>query len=173
MSGFFDRFGVNPLATLGEGIKRVSNLGMKFDDMVIKQSRAIGPTEALLGGDALAPRDIAYAFAMADVSQKKYTPIFDKDYPSRRDFLRKFALNSEIDFMTTTVSDEGIVFDETNYFAYPSLMNLEIKDEIKETLNNEYKKIFNAFGFVNDITAWQYFRQFLIDGTLAFEIILS
>ena len=173
MSGFFDRFGVNPLATLGEGIKRVSNLGMKFDDMVIKQSRAIGPTEALLGGDALAPRDIAYAFAMADVSQKKYTPIFDKDYPSRRDFLRKFALNSEIDFMTTTVSDEGIVFDETNYFAYPSLMNLEIKDEIKETLNNEYKKIYNAFGFVNDITAWQYFRQFLIDGTLAFEIIFD
>lgn len=173
MSGFFDRFGVNPLASLGAGIKRISNLGMKYDDLVIKQSRAIGPTEALLGGDTFAPRDIAYAFAMADVSQKKYTPIFDKDYPSRRDFLRKFALNSEIDYMITTVADEAIVYDDTNYFAYPAMLNLDIKDEIKESMNNEFKKIYNYFGFVNDITGWQYFRQFLIDGTLAFEIIFD
>lgn len=171
MAGFFDRFGVNPLAGISDGIKKISSLGMKYDDMVIKQSRAIGPTEALLGGDAFAPRDIAYAFAMADVSQKKYTPIFDKDYASRRDFLRKFSLNSEIDFMITTVADEGIVYDETNYFAYPSVMNLDIKDEIKDEINNEFKKIYNYFGFVNDTTAWQYFRQFLIDGTLAFEIV--
>ena len=173
MAGFFDRFGINPLASLGEGIKRISNLGMKYDDMVIKQSRAIGPTEALLGGDSFAPRDIAYAFAMADISQKKYTPIFDKDYASRRDFLRKFALNSEIDFMITTVTDEAIVYDDTNYFAYSAMMNLDVKEEIKDSLNNEFKKIYNYYGFVNDITGWQYFRQFLIDGTLAFEIIFD
>ena len=141
--------------------------------MVIKQSRAVGPTEALLGGDSFAPKDIAYAFAMADISQKKFTPIFDKDYPSRRDFLRKFALNSEIDYMVTTVTDEAIVYDDNNYFAYPSVMNLDIKEEIKEALNNEFKKIYNNFGFVGDITGWQYFRQFLIDGTLAFEIIFD
>jgi len=173
MSGFFDRFGVNPLASLGEGIKKISNLGMKYDDLVIKQSRAVGPTEALLGGDSFAPRDLAYAFAMADISQKKYTPVFDKDYVSRREFLRKFALNSEIDFMVTTVADEAIVFDDTNYFAYPSVLNLDIKEEIKEALSNEYKKIYNHFGFVNDITGWHYFRQLLIDGTLAFEIIFD
>lgn len=171
MAGFFDRFSTNPLASMGEGLRRISTLGMKYDDMVIKQSRAIGPTEATLGGGDFAPRDIAYAFALADVSQKKYTAIFDKDYPSRRDFLRKFALNSEIDFMITTVSDEAIVYDETNYFAYPSVANLDISDEIKNALNNEFKKIYNYIGFVNDITAWQYFRQFLIDGILAFEIV--
>ena len=27
------------------------------------------------------------------------------------------------------------------------------------------------FGFTDDITAWQYFRQFLVDGYVAFEII--
>jgi hypothetical protein len=173
MAGFFDRFSTNPLASMGEGLRRISTLGMKYDDMVIKQSRAIGPTEATLGGGDFAPRDIAYAFALADVSQKKYTAIFDKDYPSRRDFLRKFALNSEIDFMITTVADEAIVYDETNYFAYPSVANLDIAENIKEALNNEFKKIYNFLGFVNDITAWQYFRQFLIDGVLAFEIVFD
>jgi hypothetical protein len=170
MSGFFDRFGTNPLATVGEGLRRISNLGMKYDDMVIKQSRAIGPTEATLGGE-FAPRDIAYAFALADVSQKKYTPIFDKDYVSRRAFLQKFALNSEIDFMVTTLADEAIVYDDTNYFAYPSVSNLDVSETIKDALSNEFKKIYNYFGFVDDITAWHYFRQFLIDGILAFEIV--
>jgi hypothetical protein len=173
MAGFFDRWGTNPLASLGEGLKRISNLGMKYDDMVIRQSRAIGPTEALLGGDTFAPRDIAYAFAMADISQKKYTAIFDKDYPARRDFLRKFALNSEIDFMITTLADEAIVYDDNNYFAYPAMMNMEAKDEIKDAMSNEFKKIYNYLGFVDDITGWQYFKQFLVDGTLALEIIFD
>jgi len=170
MAGFFDRFGNQNLG-LSDALRRISSLGMKYDDMIIKQSRAIGTTEAQLGGSDFNPRDLMYALALSDVTQKKYIPIFDKDYPSRRDFLRKFALNSEIDWMITTISDEAVVYDETNYFAYPSTSLLELKDDIREELSNQYKKIYNHFGFVNDTTAWQYFRQFLIDGILAFEIV--
>lgn len=144
---------------------------MKYDDLIIKNSRAIGTTESQLGGSDFSPTELMYALALSDVSQKKYTPIFDKDYPSRRDFLRKFVLNSEIDWMITTVADESICYDETNYFCYPSTALLEIKDEIKEDISNEFKKIYNHFGFVNDTTAWQYYRQFLVDGVLCFEIV--
>lgn len=171
MAGFFDRFSNTAASPVSGALKRISALGMKYDDMVIKQSKAIGTTEAQLGGNDFSPKDLMYALALSDVSQKKYIPIFDKDYPSRRDFLRKFALNAEIDWMVTTLSDEAIVFDETNYFAYPTTSLMEVKEEIKEDLNDVYKKIYNHFGFVNDITAWQYFRQFLIDGVLAFEIV--
>jgi hypothetical protein len=69
------------------------------------------------------------------------------------------------------LADEAIVYDDTNYFAYPVMMNMDIKDEIKQTLNNEFKKIYNYMGLVDDITGWQYFKQFLIDGTFAMEII--
>lgn len=170
-SGFFDRFSNAPAVGVSDALKRISSLGMKYDDMIIKQSRAIGTTEAQLGGGDFNPRDLLYSLALSDVSQKKYTPIFDKDYPSRRDFLRKFSLNSEIDWCITTVADESICFDETNYFAYPSTSLLELKDSIKDDLTSQFKKIYNHFGFVNDTTAWQYFRQFLIDGVLAFEIV--
>jgi len=170
-SGFFDRFGVKSLVSVGDGIRKISSLGMKYDDLVIRNSRAIGPTEATLG--EYAPKDLAYAFALADVSQKKYTAIFDKDYPSRRDYLRKFALNGEIDFMMTTLADEGIVYDETNYFAYPSVANLDISEEIRDAISDEYKRIYNRHGFGADITGWQYFRQFLVDGVLAFEIVFD
>jgi cytochrome c556 len=171
MAGFFDRFSDTPLTSVTDTLRRISSLGMKYDDMIIKQSRAIGTTESMLGGSDFNPRDLMYAMAMSDISQKKYTPIFDKDYPSRRDFLRKFALNAEIDWMITTVTDEAIVYDETNYFAYPSTSLLEISDKIKDDMNDQFKKIYNHFGFVNDTTAWFYFRQFIIDGVISFEIV--
>ena len=173
MSGFFDRFSNTSMLPVTGALKRISGLGMKYDDMVIKQSRAIGTTEAQLGGNDFSPKDLMYALALSDVSQKKYIPIFDKDYISRRDFLRKFALNSEIDWMISTICDEAIVLDETNYFAYPSTSLMELKESIKDDLSNVYKKLYNRAGFVNDITGWQYFRQFLIDGVLAFEIVFD
>jgi len=171
MAGFFNRF--TGTTNIASSLRRVSSLGMKYDDMVIKQSRAIGTTEASLGGSDYNPTDLMYALAMSDVSQKKYTPIFDKDYKGRRDFLQKFALNSEIDWMVTTLTDEAICYDETNYFCYPSTSLVEMKDSIETEMTDEFKKIYNHFGFVNDTTAWQYFRQFLIDGVLAFEIVFD
>ena len=173
MAGFFDRFGNAPMNTVSDALRRISALGMKYDDMVIKQSKAIGTTESQLGGSDFNPRDLMYAMALSDISQKKYTPIFDKDYPARRDFLRKFALNSEIDWMITTVTDEAVVYDETNYFAYPSTSLMEMKDSMEDEMLDQFKKIYNHFGFVSDTTAWQYFRQFLIDGVLAFEIVFD
>lgn len=172
-SGFYDRFGNSPIGTVSDAIRKISGLGMRYDDMVIKQSKAIGTTEAQLGGSDFNPRDLLYALALSDISQKKYTPIFDKDYPGRRDFLRKFALNAEIDWMITTVTDESIVFDETNYFAYPSTSLMEMKEAMEDEMLDQYKRIYNHFGFVNDTTGWQYFRQFLIDGVLCFEIVFD
>lgn len=172
-SGFYDRFGSQPLGTVSSAIRRISSLGMRYDDMVVKQSKAIGSTESQLGGSDFNPRDLLFAMAMSDISQKKYTPIFDKDYLGRRDFLRKFALNSEIDWMITTIADEAIVYDETNYFAYPSTSLVDLAPDVEKEMNNIYKKLYNHFGFVNDIAAWQYFRQFLIDGILAFEIVFD
>ena len=169
-SGFYNRFSGQEQPTVSSALRRISNIGMRFDDMVIKNSKAIGATEAQLGGSDFNPRDLLNALAYADISQKKYIPIFDKDYVTRRGFLQKFALNSEIDWMITTITDEAIVFDETNYFCYPSAALLDIKDEIKEALDKEFKKIYNYFGFMTD-APWQYFRQFLIDGVIAFEIV--
>ena len=173
MSGFYDRFNNSPIGTVSDALRRISGLGMRYDDMVIRQSKAIGTTESQLGGSDFNPRDLLYALAMSDISQKKYTPVFDKDYPARRDFLRKFALNSEIDWMITTITDEAIVFDETNYFAHPSTSLMEMKEKMEDELLDQFKKIYNHFGFVNDTTAWQYFRQFLIDGVISFEIVFD
>jgi hypothetical protein len=42
-----------------------------------------------------------------------------------------------------------------------------------EKLRERFRQIYIAHGFNNGISAWQYFRQFLIDGFLSFEIVYS
>ncbi len=180
MAGFIDRVGVNPIfGQLSKSLKRLSNLGMRYDDMVLKQSRAVGVTEAEFGNQGFLPEEFLYSLALADIGQKKFIAFFDKDYKSRREYLRKFAMNGEIEFILDTLSDESIVYDEGNYFARPDvskvreILSPEKANEIIEDINTEYKKIYSHFHFNEGHDGWSYFRQLLIDGFLAFEIIFD
>jgi len=173
MAGFLDRVSNNALFnSIQTRIRDIANLGLRYDDMVVKNSQAVGATEGqflkqgIMGDDAL-----MYTLAMADIGPKKYIAYFDKDYQTRREFLRKFSLNGEIQWCLDTISDEAIVQDETNFFCYPSNMSLDVKDEVKVKFEENFNKIYNFFHFNDDVTAWQYFYQLLVDGFLAFEII--
>lgn len=180
MAGFIDRVGVNPIfGQLSKSLKNMANLGMRYEDMVIRQSRAVGVTEAEFGNQGYLPEEFLYSLALADVGSKKFIAFFDKDYKSRREYLRKFAMNGEIEFILDTLSDEAIVYDEGNYFAkadtskVKEILSPDKIDDIVETINAEYKKIYNHFHFTEGHDGWGYFRQFLIDGFLAFEIIFD
>lgn len=179
MAGFADRKGSltkgNPVS---DALKRLSRLGMNYDDMVLRNSRAVGFTENQIGYGMLNPMgsdadDMYYLFAslsMTDVSNKKNISYFDKSYPKKRDQLRNFAVQDEIEDILDTVSDEAIVFDETNYFAYP-VINTSVSQEVKDSLIDSYNKIYEYFGFSDGQSSWNYFRKWLVDGYLAFEII--
>jgi len=179
-SGFVQRFGSNPVfQTISNAMKNLSSLGMRYDDMVVKQSKAIGATEAAFAAEGPLPEDLLYTLAFADIGQKKYTVYYDKDYKGRREFLRKFAMNGEIEFILDSICDEGIVYDEKNFFCKPDTTNMapyldENKyEEITDNIHSTFKKIYTYFHFSETISAWQYFKQFLIDGFLAFEIIYN
>jgi len=180
MAGFIDRVGVNPIfGQLSKSLKTLANLGMRYEDMVIRQSRAVGVTEAEFGNQGYLPEEFLYSLALTDVGSKKFIAFFDKDYKSRREYLRKFAMNGEIEFILDTLSDEAIVYDEGNYFAKPDvskvreILSPDTVEGIVEDINTEYKKIYSHFHFNEGHDGWGYFRQFLIDGFLAFEIVFD
>lgn len=173
MAGFLDRIANNTIFNVIQGsIKNLANLGMRYDDMVVKNSQAIGVTEGtflkqgFLGDDSL-----MYTLAMADIGPKKYSAFFDKEYKQRREFLRKFSLNGEIQWCLDTITDEAIVQDEKQFFCYPSNIGMDVSDEVKKAMEETFNKIYTYFHFNDDVTAWQYFYQLLVDGFLAFEII--
>lgn len=164
------------LDNIQRNIRYLSTMGMRWDQKVIKQSKAIGITEmqedsmfSLYGQQQLA--------AGVDIGQNEYVAFFDKEYPTRRDFLRRFAMNGEIEHVIEVIADETIINDDAHYFAYPNTQNLkavlkaEKAKEIVDDLNESFKKVYYAFGFNTGHDAWHYTKKFLIDGFLAFEII--
>lgn len=98
-------------------------------------------------------------------------PYFKKKYIDRIKYLNLFATHPEIEFILNQVCDEMIVYDQNGYFCNLSLTNLNMKDEPKNKIEKNFKKMYTLFGFNDGITAWLYALQWLIEGYLSFEII--
>lgn len=181
MAGFLNREADGTASLSGwsvsRSLKRLANLGMNYEDMVIKQSKAVGSTEALVGNQGFMPEDFLYSLALSDIGQKKFIGYFDKKLKQRRDYLRSFAMNGEIDFILETIADEAVVYDSRNFFCRPNVGNLkkilndDVEKEVIDYVWDSFNKIYYAHHFVEGHDAWNYFKQFLIDGFLAFEII--
>ena len=187
MAGFVNRdnrgSGKTPF-TLGSTLKKLSSFGMYYDDMVLRQSQAIGPMEDALGyghlnmGNMMGqdPDNIYDTFAalsMADVSLRKNIPFFDQNYVGKREELRKFSTYDEIEDILDILCDEAVVYDNKNFIAVPEIIGMEVNEDVTKYLNKAYREIYQYFGFASDQSLWYYFRKWLIDGFLAFEIIYS
>ena len=174
MAGFNENPNTNPIfQRIRDSIKNLSNFGLRYGDMVVKNSQAIGSTEAeFLKKGPIEDETTLFSLGRQDTTTRQYVSYFDKDYAGKRDYLRKFSLNPEIEYILDTVCDEAISYDGFNFFAYPAFLNIiGIKKDVIDKIDSTYKKLYDMFGFNDDISAWQYFRQLLVDGFVAFEII--
>lgn len=186
MSGFLDS---NPLRGAKTQLTTLSRFGMKYDDLLIKNSQAIGYIEGQLSGfnTSLGDDLMKATLALSDTTsslKNKSIAFFQLDYVQKRERLRDLASNGEIEFIIETIADDAIVYDEDNRFCYPNDLvgeisyrgknkdqRLNYQDKILEKYQENFEKIYNAWGFERGISAWQYFYQWLIEGHLAFEII--
>ena len=159
----------------------LSAIGIKWNNSLIKQMRGIGAEDSALYSDinaAMAYRDDADFRAHSNIAgQNDYIAFYDQTYQLRRDFLRKFALQGEIDYVLETIADEVIINDDMHYFAYPdtkklkSILKADRGKYIVDEINNAYRKVYHRFHFNESNDAWHYVKKFLVDGFLAFEII--
>lgn len=164
----------------------LSALGIKWNSSLIKQIRTNDDFDAandtglgnvnrsMFAGDDLFTRQYENL-----AGNNKFIAFYDQTYQMRRDFLRKFALQGEIDYVLDTIADEVIVNDEMHYFAYPntkqlrSILKPEHGKKIVDEINASYRRIYHMFHFNESNDAWHYVKKFLVDGFLAFEIIYS
>ena len=165
----------------------LSALGIQWNASLIKQIRSDVDMNTTnndsLGyvNPAMYNDEDAYTRAFINVAgQNKFIAYYDQAYIMRRDFLRKFALQSEIDYVLETIADEVIINDDMHYFAYPStkkLANILTKGkkswQLVEDLNSSYRQVYHMFNFNESNDAWHYVKKFLVDGFLAFEIVYN
>jgi hypothetical protein len=103
---------------------------------------------------------------------KGYFGVAEESYQKKKEQIRKFALQDEIEEILDIICEESIVFDAGNKFADIKL-NYKVDQTILDELSIEYNKLYNYFGFYDAIQASDYFRKWLIDGFLAFEIVYN
>ena len=159
----------------------LSSIGIKWNTSLIKYMRGEGAEETTINDNYNIVNAENRDFVIhSNISgQNDYIAFFDQSYQMRRNFLRKFALQGEIDYVLETIADEVIINDDMHYFAYPatrrlkSVLNASQGKELVNDLNSSYKKIYHIFHFNEGNDAWHYVKKFLIDGFLAFEIIYS
>lgn len=161
-------------------LKDLSRFGISHDEKVIKNSRAIGYVENELSTRGFLYPDDDYAMflnmSMNDIKMRKNVAFFNKEYTKRREELRDISLQDEIEDILDTLCDEAIVYDERNFLAHPAPIDIpdykkEKLEELRDNVNEIYKKIYRYWGFNDDTSAWSFFKKWLIDGFLAFEII--
>lgn len=173
----------------------LSALSLNSAQSIVKTSLALGASETgnTLTADTLYPFD---GTNNPDNPFAKYKDItknttssyayFDLSYAQRRDQLRLFSQQQTISFVLDTIADETIILDENNYFAQLDLDLLKLKlnanykgpngetaDTLIKNCQKAYKTVYSKFGWDKSNDAWNYFKKFLIEGYLAFEIVVD
>jgi hypothetical protein len=176
---------------VGGALSNLSKFGTRHEDLLLKNSQAIGFIEGQLQSRStrMSSNDdlMKFSMAIADTTSQlrtKAIAFFQLDYVVKRERLRDIASNGEIEFILETIVDDMIVNDEENRFCYGrdltgKLMyhgntkeeRLSYQSEIVERHNRNFDRIYNAWGFNEGISAWQFAFQFLVEGHLSFEIL--
>ena len=117
MAGFTQGSSFSFTQGTADNVKRLSSFGMNYDDMIIRRRQAMGETETSgqagsgMGGHGVTggygssqwDENLLAAMAMQDLGGINALAIYNANYVGKRDFLRAFALNDEIQEILDTI----------------------------------------------------------------------
>ena len=157
----------------------MARLGMDYEDEVINNMRAIPADKNLIPKqDQLQNQDLfSQLNSNWKVKQNQDKGFFEKDFPQKREALRKLALQPELEDILDTMCNEAIVYDtDLTYFAEPFVEAQELSDfkpAVRDKINDNISKSFRSFYKMLDwkYRAWDDFKRFLIEGILAWEVV--
>lgn len=157
----------------------LARMGMTYDDQVIKNMRAMPADKNLIPKpEQLQNQDLFSQLSSSwKVKQNQDKNFFEKDFPQKREALRKLALQPELEDILDTMSNEAIVYDtDLTYFAEPFIeaqelhdFKVDVRKHITDTMNRYYRKFYKMLNW--KYNAWDDFKRWLIEGNLAWEIV--
>lgn len=157
----------------------LSHYGMKIDDRVYKNMRAIPADKALQPKDDAILQTTLWG---AGANNWKITPEEEKSFSEKSltqklEILRKMAMQPELEDILDMMANESIVYDdEESYICEPFLDSALIQDlneksaeEIRTSMNTQFYKLYLLLDWKK--RAWDIFKRFLIEGVLAYQIV--
>lgn len=181
-TNFKPKYAVQEEKKKGKIAKFFSNmarLGMTYDDKVIDNMRAIPADKNFIPKEEQFLNQDLFTQLSSQWKTKSNADknFFEKDYPQKREALRKLAMQPELEDILDTMSNEAIVYDtDLTYFAEPFVEIQELnyvksdhKKKIEDTIGKYYRKFYKMLNW--KYKAWDDFKRWLIEGILAFEIV--
>lgn len=152
-------------------LRTLSNHGMNYDDMIIRNQVGVGVNEDPYSARGNSMYDFFSQRAVASVLNRKSIPYLDKAYADKRRILREYSIKDEIRDFISSVADESIVYNDDRDFCSPRPLPNDYPQEIQDKYQEFFEKLYNKYGFSDNITAWSMMKDFLIDGYVAIEFI--
>ena len=157
----------------------MSRLGMEYEDQVIKNMKAIPADKNLLPKENQLVNQDLFNQMISGWKQKenKDKSFFEKDFPLKREALRKLAVQPELEDILDTMTNECIVYDSNNiYFAEPFIDGRDLdqfdksaQQKIQDSISKNYNLLYKMLRWRTK--AWDDFKRFLVEGILAWEIV--
>ena len=152
-------------------LRNLSNFGMKYDDMILRNTVGVGVNEDPYSQKNNSMYDFFSQKAVASVLNKKSIPYLDRSYADKRRILREYSIKDEIRDFISSVADEAIIYGTDKDFCSPEPLSNDFPQDVKDKYQEYFEVIYNKFGFNDNITAWNMMRDYLIDGYVAIEIV--
>lgn len=157
----------------------MSRMGMRYEDQVIANMKAIPADKSLVPKQVQLLNQDLFSSAASNwmVKSNADKDFFSKDLPTKRAALRKLAMQPELEEILDTFTNEAIVYDPDNtYFCSPFIENQELeaikksyRKKIQESMWTSFRRFYKMLNW--KYHAWDDFKRFLVEGTLAWEIV--
>ena len=98
-------------------LRNLSNFGMKYDDMILRNTVGVGLNEDPYSQKNNSMYDFFSQKAVASVLNKKSIPYLDRAYADKRRILREYSIKDEIRDFVSAVADDAIIFNDEKDFC--------------------------------------------------------
>jgi len=140
-----------------------------FQKIGLRRPEAIAKNSVALNNDW---NNTAFSAIYQD---KSFTDLMysqaSEEKPGRLRDYRMMAAYSEVADALDEICDETINVDEDGEIVTLNFRNADLESEKKEEIQKEFSKFCSMLDL--DDNGWHYFRQFLVEGELFFELILK
>jgi hypothetical protein len=152
-------------------LRNLSNFGMRYDDMIIRNTVGVGINEDPYSQKNNSMYDFFSQKAVSSVLNRKSVPYLDRSYADKRRILREYSIKDELRDFVSAVADESIIYNDDKDFCAPKPLSNDYSQDVKDKYQEYFEVIYHRFGFGDSITAWNMMKDFLIDGYVAIEIV--
>lgn len=149
------------LSSVPQYVKNLSDIGINYDIIAKTRSKTYDEVEDL------------YSSTESNnlLIDNDNNPYFSSSYDEKRDYLRKFSGYPEIEYILDCICDDSVIMDKNNHCCNLDINKIKFLPKVSSVIEKNFEKVYSMIGFDSELTAWNKYREWLVDGAVAYEIV--